>query len=121
MDRFEAQHGFWSSFGVPAYEENSVPELNKVKFPYITYTAYLAGFDQDVAARASIWTRSSSWAGAEALVDEIDARLRNGGAIVPYDGGVLWVTQLSPFAQGMGDPADDKIKRMVLSVLLHFC
>ena len=39
MDRYEAQYAFWSSFGVPAYEQNSVPDLDDLTFPYITFEA----------------------------------------------------------------------------------
>lgn len=121
MDRWEAQYSFWASFGVPVYEANSVPDLDEVTFPYITYDARAAGFDGDVLANASIWTRGSSWAQADGLSDAIESRLKNGGETVAYDGGLIWITAEAPFAQSMGDPDDDRIKRKLLSVVLHFC
>lgn len=119
MDRWEAQYSFWASFGVPAYEENSVPDLDEVTFPYITYQAVSSPFDGDAMINASIWTRSTSWLVADNLSDAIETRLKNGGAVVPYTGGILWYTAETPFAQNMGDPDDDRIKRKLLALILH--
>lgn len=118
MDRWQAQYAFWSSFGVPAYEENSVPD-NPV-FPYITYESAASAFDDDYFVNASVWTRSTSWAQADALSDAIEQNLTYGGKVLPYTGGMIWVTLGAPFAQSMGDPEDGMIKRKRLSVLLHF-
>ena len=119
MDRWQAQYAFWASYGVPAYEENAVPDLDTVTFPYITYQAVTAGFDGDVMPSVSVWTRSGSWSAADALADMIEADI-GGGKTIPYDGGLIWVTPETPFAQSMGDPDDDLIKRKVLGVILHF-
>lgn len=120
MDKYEAQYTFWSSFGVPAYEENSVPNVDDVTYPYITYQAMSAVFNGNVVANASIWARSTSWVGADSLSDTIESRLKDGGEVLRYDGGIIWVTPESPFSQSMGDPEDDLIKRKILSVQLHF-
>ena len=120
MDRYEALYKFWSGFGVPAYEENSVPDLDNVNYPYITYQVAASVFDDDVAVNASIWTRSTSWLTAEILSDAIENRLKDGGETIGYDGGMIWITAGTPFAQSMGDPDDDRIKRKLLSVVLHF-
>lgn len=119
-DRWQAQYNFWSSFGVPAYEESAVPDRDDNDFPYITYQPKSAGFNSDVASGAEIWTRSESWLQADTLADAIEARLKNGGEIVPYTGGALWVTAEAPFAQNLGDPDDDKIKRKIISVVWRF-
>ena len=120
MDKWEAIHSFWASFSVSAYEENSVPDLDDVIFPYITYEAVDSGFGDDVTGSASIWTRSMSWLSADTLSNTIHDRLKNGGVCIPYDGGIIWMTAGSPFAQSLGDPEDDKIKRKVLNVDYHF-
>lgn len=120
MDRYEAQYRFWSGFSVPAYEQNSVPDKDEIEYPYITYQAVTAPFNEDVQINASIWTSSTSWATADALADIIENELRNGGKVVPYSGGMIWVTAGAPFAQSMGDPDNDRIKRKLLTVTLHF-
>lgn len=120
MDRFEALYSFWAGFGIPAYEQNSVPDADSISFPYITYEAVVSGFDEDAFSNASIWTRNTSWSEADRLSDMIEADLKNGGRIVPYSGGMLWITPEAPFSQSMGDDADNLIKRKVLSVAIHF-
>jgi len=120
MDKYEAQYNFWSSFGYPAYEENSVPDEKDVTFPYITYQAVSSTFDSDAVVNASIWTRSTSWLDADTIANAIEADLKNGGHVLQYTGGIIWVTAESPFAQSMGDPDDDRIKRKLLTVLCHF-
>ena len=123
MDRWETQYSFWASFGVPAYEENSVPDADEITFPYITYQGVSGGFNADVPVSASIWTRSPSWLSADTLADVIEAKLggRNGGGYVQrHDGGGIWITAENNFAQNMGDPEDDLIKRKLLSVVLRF-
>ena len=120
MDRYEAQYKFWASFGVPAYEANSVPDETEVSFPYITYNAIATPFDGDAVVNASIWTRSTSWLAADTLADAIEAALKDGGQVLHYNGGLIWITAETPFAQNMGDQDDDRIKRKLLTVALHF-
>lgn len=120
MDRYEALYGFWSSFGVPAYEENSVPERKDLTFPYITYNAVASPFDSDTVVNASIWTRSTSWLEADTLADAVERELKNGGKILSYATGIIWITPETPLAQSMGDPDDNLIKRKLLTVELHF-
>lgn len=120
MDKWEAQYQFWSGFGVPAYEENSVPDRDHVIFPYITYQSSSSGFDEDTFPSASIWTRSSSWAAADALSDAIENALKNGGVVIRHNTGAIWITPRTPFSSSMGDPEDDMIKRKSISVTLHF-
>lgn len=120
MDRWEAQYKFWSGFGVPAYEQNSVPDADHVVFPYITYEAVSSEFNEDASPYASIWTRSTSWASADRLSDLIEGSIRGGGAIVEHNNGILWITANAPFSTSMGDPNDDMVKRKLLSVTIHF-
>lgn len=124
MDRWEAQYAFWSSFGVPAYEENSMPTGDlRPAYPYITYQAAAGGFGADNFVNGSIWTRSGSWLQADTLSDAIEAKLggrSGGGFIIRYDGGGIWITAEDNFAQNMGDTEDNMIKRKLLSVVLRF-
>lgn len=124
MDKYQAQYAFWASFGVEAYEANSVPDQDEVQFPYITYEPVSGPFGSDILVSASVWTRSTSWLAADTLAETILARLggRDGGGVtLTYDGGAIWITPEDSYARPMGDPDDDRIKRKVLSVVLHFC
>lgn len=120
MDRWEAQFEFWGSFGVPAYEQYSVPDADELTYPYITYQAASGLWDSTASLTASIWTRSTSWAQADALADMIADELAHGGKGIRYDDGIIWLTAAEPFAQSMGDPDDDRIRRKVLQVRCNF-
>lgn len=122
MDKWQAQYNLWSSFGMPVYDANSVPDGDdKPDFPYITYTGIDGMFDTDVPTTISVWTRGTSWRPADSISDTIYKAIENGGIIVPYDGGIIWVTPRTPFSQNFGDPSDDLIRRKIINVTLHFC
>ena len=58
MTKAAAIYQFWNSFGLTAYEENSVPV--EAAFPYITYQLVTDSFDREIPLVASIWYRSES-------------------------------------------------------------
>lgn len=120
MDRWEAQYQFWSSFGIPAYPEDAVPDRKDITFPYITYQPISGGFGAVMTQSASVWTRSTSWEEADKKADEIERYIRSMG-FPKIDGGRYRVfIPDSVFAQSMGDPNDDQIKRKLLSVQIEF-
>ena len=118
MTKAAAIYQFWNSFGLTAYEENSVPD--DAAFPYITYQLVTDSFDREIPLTASIWYRSESWAGINAKTDEISQKISRGGKIIPCDGGAIWLKRGQPFAQSMGDESDDLIKRKYLNITAEF-
>lgn len=118
MDKWQAQHDFWSSFGVDAYEEHSVPD--GAKFPRITYESASSVFESLVSITASIWTRSTSWATADALADTIERYIKNMGCPEIKGGRYRVYIGDTTFAQKMDDPEDDQIKRIILNVTFEF-
>ena len=118
MTKAAAIYQFWNSFGLTAYEENSVPD--DAAFPYITYQLVTDSFDREIQLTASIWYRSESWAGINAKTDEISQTISIGGKIIPCDGGAIWLKRGQPFAQSMGDESDDLIKRKYLNITAEF-
>lgn len=118
MTKAAAIYQFWNSFGLTAYDENSVPHDSA--FPYITYHLVTDSFDREIAATASIWYRSESWAAINAKAEEISQTISRGGKIIPCDGGVIWLKRGQPFAQSMGDESDDLIKRKYLNITAEF-
>lgn len=117
MDKWQAVHTLWNSFGLTAYDENTVPE--KAEMPYITYTASISNFDEPVYMSASIWFRSNSWAEVSQKAEEISDYI-GGGTGVAYDNGRMWVTKASPFAQRMAEPNDLRVRRIVLQITADF-
>ena len=118
MTKAAAIYQFWSSFGLTAYEENTVP--TDADFPYITYQLVTDSFDREIPLTASIWYRSESWAGINAKTEEISQKISRGGKVIPCDGGAIWLKRGQPFAQSMGDESDDLIKRKYLNITAEF-
>lgn len=121
MTKEAALYNFWSMFGLPAYEENSVPTgEDGAEFPYITYQVVTDSFGNDVALTGSVWYRSTSWKEANAKAQEISNMLSLGGVTLACDGGIIWLRRGIPFAQSMGDDSDDLIKRKYLNITAEF-
>ena len=118
MTKAAAIYQFWSSFGLTAYEENTVP--TDAAFPYVTYQLVTDSFDREVAATASLWYRGESWTAINAKTEEIAQRIGLGGVIIKCDGGRIWIKMGQPFAQNMGDESDDLIKRKYINVVYEF-
>ena len=118
MTKAAAIYQFWNSFGLTAYEENTVTD--DASFPYITYQLVTDSFDREVQATASIWYRSESWTAINAKTEEISQKISRGGKIISCDGGAIWLKRGQPFAQNMGDESDDLIKRKYLNITAEF-
>ena len=120
MDRWEALYDFWSSFGLPAYEENSVPE--NAEMPYITYEASVGGFENEMPLSASIWDRTKKGSAfIDSKADEIEQFIKDMGCPSIKGGRYrVYASETQPFAQSMGDPEDRLIKRRILNVVFEF-
>ena len=118
MTKASALYNFWSGFGLPTYEENTVQ--TDAEFPYITYQVVTDSFGAEVALTASVWYRDTSWVEANAKSEEISRTISRGGKTIPVDGGVLWLKRGTPFSQSMGDETDDLIKRKYLNITAEF-
>lgn len=118
MTKAAAIYQFWSSFGLTAYEENTVP--TDATFPYVTYQLVTDNFNREVAATASLWYRSESWKAINAKAEEISSFIGQGGKIIKIDGGRLWIKRGQPFAQNMGDESDNMIRRKYLNLIFEF-
>lgn len=118
MTKAAAIYQFWNSFGLTAYEENTVP--TDADFPYITYQLVTDSFDREISLAASLWYRSESWTDINAKTEEISQKISRGGKIIPCDGGAIWLKRGQPFAQNMGDESDNLIKRKYLNITAEF-
>ena len=114
MDKWRAIQHFWEGFGIPAYDENSVPQ--DAVAPYITYSAQIASIDSPIMLTASIWYRSTSWRDISQKAEQIANSLNK---CMRTDTGFLWLTRGSPFAQRMNDE-DETVKRIYINVMAEF-
>jgi hypothetical protein len=118
VDKAQALHAFWSSFGLPAYDENTVPD--DAKLPYITYEVATASLDDgDVALSAHLWYFGKTWADISRKADEIARNIGFGGKTLKTDTGYVWIKRRVPFAQRMSE-SDDNIRRIFLGISAEF-
>lgn len=112
MDKGQAIHKFWAGFGIPAYDEESVPD--DAKMPYITYNVAMDSIGNQVPLTASIWYHSTSWAEVSRKAEEIAEHIVKMHPIsIEIDTGRIYITKGSPFAQRMADETDT-VKRIYL-------
>lgn len=119
MNKAQALNAFWNGFEWPAYDENSVPD--DATFPYITYSQPTDSLGNMISLSASLWDRNSSWERVSLKSDEVAKKIgEHGHHVVKIDRGYVWLVKGSPFAQPMGDPNDNMVKRIYLNVLGEF-
>jgi len=118
MTTAEVLYNFWSSFGLPAYDENTVPDSAIV--PYITYETSDDFFGEDRSLSAILWYRSPSWVAITEKEQEIAEYIGRGGRMLAVDGGALWIKRGRPWAQRMPETSDRMIRRIVLNYEIEF-
>lgn len=117
MDKLQAVHGFWASFGWPAYNENSVPV--SAQRPYITHELGVSEFDRPVAQTAKLCTYSTGWKDAVDKLKEIESAITKGGKYLHYDGGAVIIKKEEPFAQEFSSGEDDH--QFIINYSLEYC
>ena len=118
MDKAQTINTFWNSFGITAYDENTVPQ--DAVMPRITYDVATDQLGHVVNMSASLWYRSNSWKDISLKATEIEKRLgEHGGIVLKLNEGRLWITKGSPFTQRMSDP-DDSIRRIYINIQAEF-
>lgn len=117
MNKSQALHKFWSGFGLPAYDQFTVPD--DAQMPYITYSVSEDSFDRQVYLNGSLWYRSPSWEDIEQKSYEIARFIKIGGVVINTDDGFVWIYRGSPFAQRMSD-IDDTVRRIVMNITAEF-
>ena len=81
---------FFSSFGLPAYQEGTVPD--DVTLPYIVFSLSSPEWNQKASMYAMVWDRTKSNAGITRIADQITAAIGERKKI-PLDGAgylVIW-------------------------------
>lgn len=118
LNKEAALHQFWNGFGIPAYEENTIPK--DAKLPYITYEVITDSLsDYTTALTAQIWYKSNSWAEINEKSHAVSQALNPGARLVCSDGYIL-LYRGSPFAQNRVDPSDNTIKGKLININADF-
>lgn len=118
MNKAQALNNFWNSFGIPAYDESTVPD--DAVMPYITYNLQTDSLDSILPLSATIWYQTNSWEQIQLKAEEIAQRIgENGYVIIKLDDGYVWLTKGTPFAQRI--PNDDRdVRQMYINVTAEF-
>lgn len=77
-DVAKALKRFYSSFGLPAYTEDDVPDDTDVQPPYITYTAVQSDVFSGATHQARVWYPGTRNTEANAKAGEIIKRVGRG-------------------------------------------
>ena len=116
MDKWQAQQNYWESFGLTAYDANTVPD--DAQMPYITYEAVSGSLDGMIPAFASLWYRSNSWSAISQKQTEMSKTMDRQ---IKIDGGYMKVRRPSANeAQRMDEPSDPLVRRILLNVEIEF-
>lgn len=119
MTKYQALHKFWSSFGIPAYESSTVPDIESRGDFYITYEAVTDSLDNAVPMSASIWkVNTTSWSAVSEVAERISDALIQVKTI-PLDTGYLYITRGRPFAQKMSDE-DETVRRIYINIMAEY-
>lgn len=116
MTKTQALNSFWNNFGIPAYEESTVPD--DAQMPYVTYNVATGKLEDTVLLSASLWYHETSWRNIELKADEI-ARFIGGSYIMKLNDGYLYIRQGAPFAQRMSDD-DPDVRRIYLNIAVEY-
>ena len=116
MNKAQAIQTFFESFGVPAYEESTVPD--DAVMPYITYSMASDSIGHPIAMSASIWDKTYSWENISLVADAISNALVQVKSIA-LDVGYIYITRGTPFAQRMVDE-DDTIRRIYINLMVGY-
>ena len=108
MTRNEAIHNFWSSFGMPAFRDTSVP--HDTPFPYLTYQYSTGAFGKTVSLTVRMWFYTESEALPDGYAERLEKALNRGGAKVVYDNGAVVFSRGNPFCIAQNGQDDNNLK-----------
>ena len=100
-DVLKILNDFWSSFDIPAWAENSVPD--NAELPYITYFIEKPDWASQASVYARVWYRDTSFASIAEKVGEISARIGEGISLPSEDKGCIILYKDTNFVQFIED------------------
>ncbi len=123
-NRVQALYNFWSSFGIPAIDEQSSYDTSTMQslgldYPYITYETGVGRQFDEITLSADIYYRSSTWVEIEAMAATIAAAIGESGRLLPCDNGCRWIKLGNPAYQRMGADNDFDVRRIHFDVTVE--
>lgn len=119
MTKAAALHEFFSGFGISAYAASAVPD--DAVFPWLTYELVTSAWDGgEVGITVNLWYYTTSEKTPNDKAQEISTALGTGGAVLPCDGGFIWLKRGAPWCQSLTDDTDNQIKRRYINVSAEY-
>lgn len=110
----KALNAFYSSFGLPAYTEDNVPDT--ATLPYITYTLPQSELFYGATHQARIWYKGNTNVPVNKKAGEVIAAIGQ-GVKLPAGRGYVCIYPSSPLAQMQ--PADDDTRIVYINLELR--
>lgn len=122
LTKIEAIYQFFAGFGVPAFEQNSVPDgKDRPAYPYITYELRPDRFgDYDTSVMFSVWDDNNSIERVVSISDSIARSLGRIGKVLKCDGGYVLMIADTPFCDIRAEESARTIKRALCSVKMRY-
>lgn len=118
ISKEQSLDAFFNSFGIPFYDENTVPD--SASLPYGTYEVLVDGFGQQVSLTVNLYDYDKSWKWISEKCEDIVKSLRSGGKIIRCDGGAIWLKLGSPQYQRMADDTKEEVRRIMINITAEF-
>lgn len=118
MTKTKALYEFFSSFGVDAYPNTSVPD--GAVFPYLTYDVSMGDWGDINNIAVNLYYYTESEAQPMAKVEQIAKAIGYGGVQISCDDGTIWVTKGSPWCIAVPYEGNSGIKQRQLNMTLLF-
>lgn len=117
MDKAQAINAFWNSFGLPAYDERTLPE--SVKMPYITYEVGTASLDEPIILSGNLWYNGNSWQAISQKATEIEEYIQT---MIPIkiDTGRVFITKGTPFSTRLDEPEAPLVRRILINIGVEY-
>lgn len=112
MKKNEALYAWFNQAvsGLKFYRNTAVPE--DAELPYGTYEYVTGDFESgNVILTVNIWVRTTSEALPDELAQALWESIGRGGAVIPCDGGYIWLKRAGASWQSLTDATDSNIKR----------
>ena len=119
MNKSQALDKFWNSFGIPAYDENTIPDNPGER--YITYSVSTGRIEDVINLTGKIWEKNTtSWKFVEDKSSEIAYELATmDPPTISIDNGRLYLTMGTPFSQRLSDP-DSMARGVYINIQAEF-
>lgn len=114
----KALKAFYSSFGIPAYTEDNVPDDEDVKMPYITYTVPQSDVFSSATHQARVWYYGNSNVAVNAKADEILAAIGRSGKKLKAGEGYVYIYR-GDGTVAQHQPSDDTTRIVYLNLELR--